>query len=364
MNTRIRNLFSWAILGGFSLVLTASFQNCGSQMSAKSLTIATSAGSTSGSPRTESFAVSGPAGVVAANLGSSQSIPVSITPLNGFKGRVDVSLESATVNGIDLKSFLGSIPSVPVTLDGKSPASVVIPLQVPSEAPSTTFNLKFTARESSPAGAQTPLAASVSVSLAVVAVYEIKIQGGASANETWSAPAMVRFSQHTEGLTIRFINASSVSHTIHSAGPIPHQSGALAPGQIYEYKVMDQTMVSDTYYCHDHENATTAVRTLVFNAFSSPVSSSLSGNVNAKYSYVSSQLLNRCQSCHTGIAAFAGVRLDSYGEVMKIVVPGSAQSSGLYLSVYSGQMPKNGTPLTASELQNLKDWINDGAQNN
>lgn len=83
-----------------------------------------------------------------------------------------------------------------------------------------------------------------------------------------------------------------------------------------------------------------------------------------------------CVSCHGNTA---GINLDSYQAVMNnegfnwksnVVNPGDATNSGLYDVLLEQprfqlqQMPTGGPYLTGDEIEIIKTWINEGAQNN
>ena len=83
-----------------------------------------------------------------------------------------------------------------------------------------------------------------------------------------------------------------------------------------------------------------------------------------------------CVSCHGNTA---GINLDSYQAVMNnegfnwksnVVNPGDAINSGLYNVLLEQprfqlqQMPTGGPYLTGDEIEIIKTWINEGAQNN
>lgn len=61
----------------------------------------------------------------------------------------------------------------------------------------------------------------------------------------------------------------------------------------------------------------------------------------------------KCVACH---ASFA-----THGGIMSAVVAGNPDASVLYTKVATGQMPKNGTPLSSSEVTAIFDWISAGA---
>lgn len=81
--------------------------------------------------------------------------------------------------------------------------------------------------------------------------------------------------------------------------------------------------------------------------------------------------------CHIGERTF-GVRLDGYDNVMEsegqqygklIVQPGNASESPLVDKIEPNpdngeRMPKNGSPLTDDRINQIKEWINNGAENN
>ena len=74
----------------------------------------------------------------------------------------------------------------------------------------------------------------------------------------------------------------------------------------------------------------------------------------------------RCAICHAGSGAPRGISYENYSLTMSTgsVVAGDAANSQLYNSVNSGNMPLSGNSLSSSQIQQIKDWINNGAPNN
>lgn len=63
----------------------------------------------------------------------------------------------------------------------------------------------------------------------------------------------------------------------------------------------------------------------------------------------------KCLQCHTSLATYSGV--------MRIVDPGNPGSSPFYESIQSGEMPQRSPKLSSVELQAVRTWISNGAQN-
>lgn len=75
-------------------------------------------------------------------------------------------------------------------------------------------------------------------------------------------------------------------------------------------------------------------------------------------------LLNaQCNSCHSGASPSAGIKLDTYPEVMKSVNNNSLMGSIQYASGFS-PMPKNAGKMTSCQIQKIQNWVDAGAQNN
>jgi cytochrome c5 len=75
-------------------------------------------------------------------------------------------------------------------------------------------------------------------------------------------------------------------------------------------------------------------------------------------------LLNgRCNSCHAGTSPSGGIKLNAYPEVMKYVNDGSLMGSIKHASGFSS-MPKNGSKMSACQIQEIQSWIDAGALNN
>ena len=82
-------------------------------------------------------------------------------------------------------------------------------------------------------------------------------------------------------------------------------------------------------------------------------------------------LINRCAfaGCHVA-GGPDGIDLRTYDAVMAgghdgaIVIAGNARRSELVEEIVEGEMPPNGPPLPAAQIQLIIDWINEGAKNN
>jgi len=87
-----------------------------------------------------------------------------------------------------------------------------------------------------------------------------------------------------------------------------------------------------------------------------------------------------CHASHDGDPAEAKIELTNYAVMMTcnqmtgtthapFIIPGDPEHSKLYIAVQTGKMPttESGAPgqsLTASQIQNIYDWIKAGALNN
>ncbi|MDX1645587.1 MAG: c-type cytochrome domain-containing protein [Longimicrobiales bacterium] len=77
-----------------------------------------------------------------------------------------------------------------------------------------------------------------------------------------------------------------------------------------------------------------------------------------------------CWECHSEENTELGLRLDSYEGVMAgsdygtVVEPGDPDGSLLVDMVEAGDMPEEGDPVPPEQLEILKTWIAEGAQNN
>lgn len=71
----------------------------------------------------------------------------------------------------------------------------------------------------------------------------------------------------------------------------------------------------------------------------------------------------RCNNCHSGSSPSAGIKLDSYTEVLKSVDNGSLMGSINHESGFS-PMPKNTAKMNSCEIQKIQDWITQGKLNN
>ncbi|WP_372636491.1 c-type cytochrome domain-containing protein [Fodinibius sp.] len=97
----------------------------------------------------------------------------------------------------------------------------------------------------------------------------------------------------------------------------------------------------------------------------------------ATFANVQEIFTDNCGNCHIGQAQ-NGVRLDGYDNIMNsngqqyegpVVVEGEPDNSPLVDKIEENpdegeRMPLNGTPLTEDEISLIRDWIDDGAQDN
>ena len=80
------------------------------------------------------------------------------------------------------------------------------------------------------------------------------------------------------------------------------------------------------------------------------------------YTQLKSDVLTpKCVGCHGGKA---GLFVLTHSSIRTFVIPGNPAGSLLFQVVNSNQMPPHGPPLTASEKQEISDWIAGGAMNN
>jgi hypothetical protein len=78
----------------------------------------------------------------------------------------------------------------------------------------------------------------------------------------------------------------------------------------------------------------------------------------------------RCWECHSEENTELGLRLDSYEGIMQgsdygtVVEPGDPDGSLLVDMIAAGDMPEDGDPVPPEELEVIKTWIAEGAENN
>jgi uncharacterized membrane protein len=78
----------------------------------------------------------------------------------------------------------------------------------------------------------------------------------------------------------------------------------------------------------------------------------------------------RCVECHSEENAELGLKLDTYEGLMAgsdygtIVEAGDPDGSLMIDMIQSGDMPEDGDPVPAEELEVLRTWIAEGAQKN
>lgn len=82
-------------------------------------------------------------------------------------------------------------------------------------------------------------------------------------------------------------------------------------------------------------------------------------------------LVKRCNACHDGAPGNYAPDFTSYKSLMdeEVIVPGNLEKSSFYTDIIPNlkgeiDMPEDGEPLSASEVQLIKDWILNGALEN
>jgi len=81
-------------------------------------------------------------------------------------------------------------------------------------------------------------------------------------------------------------------------------------------------------------------------------------------------LEKHCTECHSDENAELGLKLDTYEGVMlgsdygTVVEAGDGAGSLLVDMIASGDMPEDGDGVPAEELEVIKTWIDEGAENN
>jgi uncharacterized repeat protein (TIGR01451 family) len=87
-------------------------------------------------------------------------------------------------------------------------------------------------------------------------------------------------------------------------------------------------------------------------------------NPNATWTYINTNILPNCTSCHNATAPSNVIDFTSHAGVLRAVVPREPLNSMFYTYVAPGsvtQMPLGGTPLSQTQLQAIFDWIYIGA---
>lgn len=82
-------------------------------------------------------------------------------------------------------------------------------------------------------------------------------------------------------------------------------------------------------------------------------------------------LISSCASpgCHDQVSQEEGIVINSYSNIMKLVVAGKATESKLFkvITLTGGEdrmPPEPGKPLTTDQVNSIKKWISQGAKNN
>jgi hypothetical protein len=334
---------------------------------------------------------------------------ISVSVAAGVTGPTGM-VQTGSIASTGAPGVTGS--SVTLTAGGSAQATVTITTTVSSPDLNSFVNLNASTSNGAVVVSQIPVQ--------VNAIYEVDVDGPPGSIEKWSTPvgSTIEFTQHTGGVTLIFKNMDTTApsnankaHRIHSSGtaflhegdgamgkseglgavgttspatidnPMPAPSAAPSGmpaetvGDTYIAIVTSQVpKISDTYYCHNHEDAATAGRKMVFNAFSAPTVIGNSGNPNASFKYITTNVITpMCASCHvTANPPDGGIDLSSYAAVIAggTVQPGSPAGSSFYIQLGpDGDMPSTasgtrGTPVSAQLLQDISDWISDGAKNN
>jgi hypothetical protein len=87
---------------------------------------------------------------------------------------------------------------------------------------------------------------------------------------------------------------------------------------------------------------------------------------NVRYSVEVTQIFNsRCNSCHSGVNASAGIRLDSYQEIKSYLdINGSRLISSIKQDGNASSMPQGQPPIPACEILQIETWFNNNYPEN
>jgi hypothetical protein len=100
-----------------------------------------------------------------------------------------------------------------------------------------------------------------------------------------------------------------------------------------------------------------------FTYFADPIAVTVSNAaLSATYTSVKRRVLWRCESCHAG-GGRSSFNATSYSGVMASVSPGNPSGSRFYQTISAKRMPADG-PLTNDDIELVRQWIQNGAQNN
>ncbi|MBA3818584.1 MAG: hypothetical protein H0X17_06800 [Deltaproteobacteria bacterium] len=191
-------------------------------------------------------------------LGTNQTITLTLTSVDGFTGNVNVvgaalDAASAPVAGLTL---MGP-ESVAVSADGTATAMYM--LQVPTNATGVDVagSLKFDV--TSAAGTE-----SVSAALSISAVFNVTTAAGVGANTALhpkQAGTIAPTVTVKRGATIRYTNGDTMAHRTHGSGGVfGHEPiGGGLPGGTYEIRTLAAAPGSTgTLGCHDHSGVNNA----------------------------------------------------------------------------------------------------------
>lgn len=334
------------------------------------------------------------------NLGVSLAIPVLIQSQNGYSGPVSLSINNKVLAANDpMNTITVAVAPSAVNLTASGSASATVTVTSTSSSPDLISNLSVVATTSSgQVISQIPLT--------IKPIFEVDILSSGNLDTTgiedWSIAAgtTTNFTTHTAGVSIVFCNKDTVEksgfYRIHSSGTaFLHQGseglgvpGSATPdvndgtaaksnltastlGPCYTTDVLSQVaQLKNIYYDHNNETPAKATRTMVFNAYAAPPKIGNSGNPNATFSYIQKNLINtsQCMTCHVTNPSTQGnnINFSTYAGVVTQVQAGSALGSPFYVQIAAGGTMPLGNPDTVSSalLQDVEDWINDGALNN
>lgn len=107
---------------------------------------------------------------------------------------------------------------------------------------------------------------------------------------------------------------------------------------------------------------TTTTRPVTTTTLAPTTTTQVSG---ATYTWLNTNVFQpKCVGCHGGSNPRGGYSMTTFNNVRTRVVPGNANASDLYLRTDDGSMPQGGAPLSSTEMNALRAWINAGALNN
>lgn len=178
-------------------------------------------------------------------LGQTVKLTYTLTSQNDYAGTVTVTPSVTDAGGTAVPGWTLTADQPSVALNANGTATVILTAKIPTDGMELAPRVKLGVSDGTTSSDVTS-----AFTIENRVIIDLAAVGMAAPHVDWPASNVVL--KIRSGTAVTFHNSDTVAHEIHSGGGVPHESGALNPGQ--DYTTMNVTDDA-SWYCHAHEGS-------------------------------------------------------------------------------------------------------------